>query len=302
MIINRARAAYSDWKNRPAGYSFVREGVLRTRQLREPRIVLPDNKLKLVSFNIQAGIGSQAWADYVTGGWKHVVAHPRSIETIEEIASVVRNFDVVGLQEVDGGSLRSRNINQLVRLASLGDFPFWHQQLNRNLGRLGQFSNGYLSRLTPYEVTDHRLPGLPGRGAILIKYGHPVQPLVVAVAHLALGEKMRNTQLDYLRHLLLPYRYVVMMGDFNCRLTDLEQSPLAELGLRSVEGDLLHTYPSWSPNRHIDHILLSEGLRSEHTRVLTDCKLSDHLPLATEIIIPDDVISASLDYRLPLIT
>lgn len=299
MLLDKARTAYRDWKARPAGFSFAREGVRKTRQTRE--VVLPDNTLKLVSFNIQAGIGSQKFGDYITGSWKHLVAHPRSVENIEQIAEVISHFDVVGLQEVDGGSLRSRNMNQLVRLASLGDFAFWHQQLNRNLGRLGQFSNGFLSRLQPYEVTDHRLPGLPGRGAIVIKYGHPIQPLVVVVAHLALGEKIRNTQLAYLYRLLREHKYVVMMGDFNCRLEHLDASPLSELGLATVMADNLNTYPSWAPDRHIDHILLSPGLASQHTRVLEDCRLSDHLPLATEIIVPDDVISATLEHRLPLI-
>ena len=143
MLLDKARTAYRDWKARPAGFSFVREGARKTRQTREVR--LPDNRLKLLSFNIQAGIGSQKFGDYITGSWKHLVAHPRSIETIEQIAGVLSHFDVVGLQEVDGGSLRSRNMNQLVHLASMGDFAFWHQQLNRNLGRLGQFSNGFLS-------------------------------------------------------------------------------------------------------------------------------------------------------------
>ena len=279
MLLDRARTAYRDWKTRPAGFSFAREGVRRTRQTRE--ILLPDTSIKLLSFNIQAGIGSQKFGDYITGSWKHLVAHPRSVETIEQIAEVLSHFDVVGLQEVDGGSLRSRNMNQLVHLASLGDFAFWHQQLNRNLGRLGQFSNGFLSRHQPFEVKDHRLPGLPGRGAIIIKYGHPIQPLVVVVAHLALGEKVRNTQLAYLEH--------------------LEASPLASLGLRTVEADNLNTYPSWAPDRHIDHILLSPALQSRHTRVLEDCLLSDHLPLATEILVPDEVIAATREHRLPLI-
>lgn len=299
MLLDRARNAYRDWKARPAGFSFAREGVRRTRQTRE--VLLPHASVKLLSFNIQAGIGSQNYSDYITGSWKHLVAHPRSVETIEQIADVIRHFDVVGLQEVDGGSLRSRNMNQLVHLASLGDFEFWHQQLNRNLGRLGQFSNGFLSRVQPFEVSDHRLPGLPGRGAIMIKYGHPIQPLVVVVAHLALGEKVRNTQLAYLAGLLEDYKYVVMMGDFNCRLDHLDNSPLARLGLQTVQADNLNTYPSWSPDRHIDHILLSPQLESRHTRVLSDCLLSDHLPLATEVMIPDDVIAATREHRLPLI-
>ena len=300
MLLDRARLAYRDWKARPAGFSFARQGVRKTRQTRE--VLLPPDTVKLMSFNIQAGIGSQKFGDYITGSWKHLVAHPRSVETIEQIAEVLSHFDVVGLQEVDGGSLRSRNMNQLVHLASMADFPFWHQQLNRNLGRLGQFSNGFLSRHQPFEITNHRLPGLPGRGAIVIKYGHPIQPLVVVVAHLALGEKVRNTQLSYLARLLADYKYVVMMGDFNCRLTHLDNSPLAALGLQTVQADNLNTYPSWAPDRHIDHILLSPDLESRHTRVLTDCLLSDHLPLATEIVIPDEDVAATREHRLPLIS
>src|SRR5690606_1088479 len=151
--------------------------------------------LKLLSFNIQAGIGTSKFSDYITGSWKHLVAHPRSLSIIQNIAEVLRDYDMVALQEVDGGSLRSKFLNQLVHLASLADFPFWHQQLNRNLGRLGQFSNGLLSRVVPYQVEDHRLPGLPGRGAFIVKYGHPEMPLVLVGVHLALGGKHRNAQL-----------------------------------------------------------------------------------------------------------
>lgn len=298
MLLDRARNAYQSWKARPAGFSFAREGTRRTRRVRE--VSLPEEPLRLLSFNIQAGIGTRRFREYVTGSWKHLVAHPRSIETIEQIGEVLRHFDLVGLQEVDGGSLRSRNLNQLVHLAAVADFPFWHQQLNRNLGRLGQFSNGFLSRYTPFAVEDHTLPGLPGRGAILIKFGHPVEPLVVAVVHLALGEKMRNTQLAYLARILRPYRYRVIMGDFNCRLEHLANSPLEALGLRAVEGDLF-TYPSWRPDRHIDHILTDPELVVRHSRVLSECLLSDHLPLATEIQIPDAVHAATLEHRLPKI-
>jgi len=298
MLIDRARNVYQSWRTRPVGFSFAREGHRRTRRARS--VALPDRPLRLLSFNIQAGIGTRRYREYVTGSWKNVVAHPRSVETIEQIAEVVRHFDVVGLQEVDGGSLRSRNLNQLVHLASLADFPFWHQQLNRNLGRLGQFSNGLLSRYTPYAVEDHALPGLPGRGAILIKYGHPVEPLVVAVAHLALGERIRNAQLAYLATLLKPFRYKVLMGDFNCRPDQLERTLLGALGVRVAEGELL-TYPSWGPDRHIDYILTSPELSVRQSRVLGDCRLSDHLPLAAEIAIPEAVAAAIREHSLPKI-
>jgi len=256
-------------------------------------IELPDDRLKLLSFNIQAGIGTSKFSDYITGSWKHLVAHPRSLSNIQNIAEVLRGYDMVALQEVDGGSLRSKFLNQLVHLASLADFPFWHQQLNRNLGRLGQFSNGLLSRVVPYHVEDHRLPGLPGRGAFIVKYGHPELPLVVVGVHLALGGKHRNAQLAYLSNLLREYRYVVIMGDFNCLPDQLLNSPLAELDMKLMDGEH-RTYPSWAPEKHLDHILVSSGLQAVQTEVLDSCLLSDHLPVSTEILIPEDVRAASL--------
>jgi len=277
-------------KGRRQPRSLVREGVRRTRQ---PRMTaLPAERLSLLSFNIQAGIGTTSFRDYIVGSWKHLVAHEHSVSNIEQIAGVLRDYDVVALQEVDGGSFRSRFLNQVVHLASLADFPFWHQQLNRNLGRLGQFSNGLLSRMVPYHIEDHRLPGLPGRGAFLVKYGHPDNPLVIVGVHLALGESYRNAQLAYLRDVLKRYRHVVVMGDFNCLPEQLQQSPITELGLRLMEGSY-STYPSWSPERHIDHILVSPSLEVSRHEVLESCMLSDHLPVATEIVIPEDVRQAS---------
>ncbi len=291
MLLDRARRALEQLKARPAGFSLVREGEQRAQHQLD-KIAMPQQSLRLLTFNVQAGIGSQRYSDYVTGSWKHLVAHSRSLQNIELMANVVRNFDIVALQEVDGGSLRSANVNQLKHMASLAQFDYSHQQLNRNLGRLGQFSNGLLSRLAPYKIEDHRLPGLPGRGAIIAHYGHPDAPLVIAGVHLSLGEKYRNIQLDYLRRQLTQYRHVAVLGDFNCRLDHLQCSPFADMDLRSPETGLL-TFPSWAPDRHIDHILLSSSLKATRTEVIDGCRLSDHLPLATEILLPEDVLEAA---------
>lgn len=288
MLLERARTAWTDWRSRNTGQG---QGW-RRRQRRPGSMALPGEHLRLLSFNVQAGIGTQRFHDYITGSWKHLVAHPKSVQNIEDIARVIQDYDVVALQEVDGGSLRSKNLNQVVHLASLGEFPFWHQQLNRNLGRFGQFSNGLLSRLTPYHVEDHRLPGLPGRGAMIVKFGHPDAPLVLVGVHLALGERNRNQQLGYLCEHLHDQAHVVMMGDFNCLPEDLLRSPLNDLGL-SPSGDALHSYPSWRPDRPIDHILVSSSLSVTRAEVLTDCRLSDHLPVATDIRLPDEVVEAA---------
>mgnify|MGYP006190221249 CR=1 FL=1 len=110
----------------------------------------PQNgSLRLLSFNIQVGISTQRYHHYLTRSWQHVLPHAGRSGNLQRIGDLLGDFDLVALQEVDGGSLRSGYVNQVEHLAHLGVFPYWYQQLNRNLGRLAQHSNGVLSRLRP---------------------------------------------------------------------------------------------------------------------------------------------------------
>lgn len=249
---------------------------------------LPGNRLRLLSFNIQAAIGTQRFHQYITHSWRHLIVHGDSVRNLERIAAVVRDYDIVALQEVDTGSLRSGFVNQLRHIAERAEFPWWHQQLNRNFGQLGQFSNGVLSRFAPYTIEDHQLPGPPGRGAIVAHYGNPRDPLVIVGLHLALGERVRNSQLSYVCRLVESHEHVVIMGDFNLRAEELRNSPLARLQLQDVV-DSLPTYPSWNPDRHIDHILVSPSLQVERVEVL-DHVLSDHRPVAMELRLPPSML------------
>ena len=155
---------------------------------------LPGDSLRLLSFNIQVGIGTQRYRHYLTRGWQHLLPHRERAANLQRIGALLGGFDLVALQEVDGGSLRSDYVNQVEHLAQLGDFPFWYQQLNRNLGRLAQHSNGLLSRLQPSLLEDHPLPGPRGRGAILLRFGEGAEALAVVMMHLALGSRVRARQ------------------------------------------------------------------------------------------------------------
>lgn len=240
--------------------------------------------LRLLSFNIQVGIGTQRYRHYLTRSWQHLLPHRERAVNLQRIGALLAEFDVVALQEVDGGSLRSDYINQVEHLAQLGDFPYWYQQLNRNLGRLAQHSNGVLSRLRPSLLEDHPLPGPRGRGAILLRFGEGPEALAVVMMHLALGAKARTRQLAYIRELIHGYRHCVLMGDMNTHAGELlEDSPLRDLGL--VAPQTCATYPSWQPQRCIDHILLSPQLTLERMRVV-DAPISDHLPVAVDIRLP----------------
>lgn len=243
--------------------------------------------LRLLSFNIQAGIETRHFRHYLTrGALQHWLPLGRKRENLDRIAHVIQSFDVVALQEVDGGSLRSGFLNQLEYLAVRCQFPYWAQQCNRNLGPLGQHGNGLLSRLSPLRVEEHRLPGpIPGRGALAVWLGERSNPLLVVNLHLALGPRTRLRQLDYVGRLIAQHEHVVVMGDMNTHADQLLSHPaLRDSNLYSPDLGS-KTYPAWRPVRSLDHILLSPGLSVRSVEVLPAAH-SDHLPLAVEIALP----------------
>lgn len=273
------------------GWKTKRIVALHEPQVNEDHLAacgLPDDRrLRLLSFNIQVGNSTQSYRHYLTRSWQHVLPHKGRAGNLDKIGGLLSDFDLVALQEADGGSLRSGYINQVKYLAQQGEFPYWYQQLNRNLGRLAQHSNGVLSRLRPTAIEDHPLPGPAGRGAILVRFGTGPDALVVVVMHLALGTKVRTMQLAYIRELVGGYQHQVLMGDMNTNATDLLQtSPLRDLGLLAPQMEA--TFPSWRPQRCLDHILLSPSLTLERVQVL-DQPISDHLPVAVEIRLPGTV-------------
>lgn len=258
----------------------------------QPSGLPEDSRLRLLSFNIQVGISTQRYRHYLTRGWQHVLPHTGRAGNLQKIGDLLNDFDLVALQEADGGSLRSGYINQVEHLAQLGAFPYWYQQLNRNLGRLAQHSNGVLSRLKPSAIEDHPLPGPPGRGAILVRFGEGDDALAVVMMHLALGARTRTRQLAYIRELIGGYRHQVLMGDMNTHASDLLlHSPLRDLGLLAPQVEA--TFPSWRPQRCLDHILLSPTLTLERVQVLAQ-PISDHLPVAVEIRLPGSMVADAL--------
>lgn len=242
--------------------------------------------LRVLTFNLQVGIQTSSYHHYLTRSWQHLLPHPRRQGRLDRIGEVLSQFDIVGLQEVDGGSFRSGNVNQVEYLARTAGFPHHFQQLNRNLGRVAQHSNGLLSRMAPHRVQEHRLPGtLPGRGAMHACYGDGPEALHVFIAHLALSHRARARQLDYLSELIAPLTHVVVMGDLNCTPDQLHAHRRFCTSLPLHPARPLLSYPSWQPRRALDHILLSESLRADNLQVL-DRLFSDHLPLAVDIHLP----------------
>lgn len=244
------------------------------------------NSLRFLSFNMQVGIQTGGYHHYLLRSWQHLLPSKQRQQALSSIAELVAPFDIVALQEADGGSWRSQHQNQVQRLAEEAAFPHWYQQVNRNLGRLAQHSNGVLSRMPAQHIERHALPGLlPGRGLMVLKFGSGANAVIVVVTHLALGKNTQFSQLDFLVELVADAKHLVIMGDLNQEAEILlRQSPLKRLNLHPVD-DGMKTFPSWQPQRGLDHILVSDSLSLSRIAVI-DHPQSDHLPVAAEILLP----------------
>ena len=128
-----------------------------------------------MSCNILAGGSVRKYRHYVTEGWKQVLPMRSKRENLNNLAKLLSDFDIVGLQEADAGSLRSGFLNQTEYLAEAAGFPYWSHQPNRKIAQFAASSNGLLTRIRPVEVLDYPLPGrIPGRGALWIRFGSDV--------------------------------------------------------------------------------------------------------------------------------
>ncbi|HRD65553.1 MAG TPA: endonuclease/exonuclease/phosphatase family protein [Candidatus Competibacter sp.] len=246
-------------------------------------------RLRLLSYNIQSGLTTSNYSQYLTRSWKHLVPVPSRMTNLDGIARVLADYDIVGLQEVDAGSLRSGFVNQVKYLADAAGFKHVFNQANRKIGMISQHSNALLSRIRPSAITEHKLPGLiPGRGVLEVRFGGGVDALHVLILHMALGRRGRLRQIEFLVELVRDCRHVIMMGDLNCGSDSPEMTALLAAARLREPAPGLYTFPSWQPDRQLDHILVSPTLAVERVEVLYHT-YSDHLPIAMEVRLPKDL-------------
>lgn len=250
-------------------------------------------RLKLLSANIQAGSSTRGYHDYVARSWSHVLPAGNKRGALDTIARLAGGYDIVGLQESDPGSLRSGFTNQTHYLAQRGGFDYWSHQPNRSVGGVASSANALLSKLEPIAVDDHPLPGrIAGRGVLLARFGSGDAGLVIAIAHLSLGATSRRAQIAFIAELLHGQRHAVLMGDFNC----LPDRPEMDLLYRRTQLQpptcRVPTFPSWRPQKAIDHILVTGALAQDGMQALP-AALSDHLALSIQLDVPEQALRQS---------
>lgn len=244
-------------------------------------------RLRILSYNIQVGIGSIRRRHLITHGWRYVFPHAQTLANLENIAAILRNFDIVGLQEADAGSFRTRHINQARYLAMRAHFPYWHCQITREMGNIARMSCSLLARIPWFSLRQHRLPASRhGRVALEACFSWEGIELAVFITHLSLRKQSRLQQMRFLASRIRKHSHAVLLGDLNCQPSSEEFRFLIRHTGLQIAKQVPMTFPSWRPVRCFDHILCSRSLRIERLHAI-DLRCSDHLPVAAEIRLKD---------------
>ena len=255
--------------------------------------VLTEHRLRLLSCNILAGASVQRYREYVTRSINAVLPGRSKLDNLDRLAELLPQFDVIGLQETDAGSLRSGFLNQTRYLAETSGMPFWSHQPNRPVARLAHSANGLISRFEPQAVIDYPLPSrIPGRGALLARFGDGDDSLAVMIAHLSQSAQARARQLAFIAEVLQDHPHAILMGDLNTDARSVEMNHLFAHSNLQPPDLPIPTFPSWKPKRALDHILTSPGIALEKVWTLPQA-FSDHLPVAAEIRLPHRLDGAS---------
>ena len=245
---------------------------------------MSNTRLRVATYNIQAGIGSGRLSHVVTHSLRYLMPHSQSHSNLDRIADTIAPFDIVAVQEADAGSFRSRYIHQMDYIARHADFPYAHALITREVSDLACMTQGLLSRLPWSHLVEHRLPASRhGRVALECTFQIEGRRIAFIGTHLSLRKSSRMRQMRYLAQLAHQYPDIIIAGDMNCTPESQEMAHLmASTGLRMFEGHIPHTFPSWNPQRRLDHVLVGGSLEITSLQALPVIG-SDHLPVAADI-------------------
>ena len=234
--------------------------------------------VKLLTWNIQAGIGTGQYRDYLLRAHRQVVHTQAKTANLHAIADVMSDYDVVCLQEVDLGGRRAGYQCQATDLAGLSGLDHFAVQENRTIRGLSRHGNAIFSRWPLRNEHDIKLPGrLRGRGCLIATLDRD-DAITVACLHLSLGLADQSRQLDCVASHLKPARRWVAMGDFNCRAHSAPMAAFCETSGGHVTHPTTATYPSWKPSRDYDHIVAGQRVALSHYTARPVVR-SDHLPV-----------------------
>ena len=237
--------------------------------------------MKILSYNIQAAIGSNSYWSYLTQSHRQLFPCTQKMRNLANIAQFISAFDVFCLQEIELGGLRNGFANQVQQLLAQTPFTHYVYQTNRVIGKLSRHGNVILSRLPITECINTLLPArISGRGILAVRTETLSGSLVIANTHLSLGTLDQFRQLRFIRQKLQTFEHVCLLGDFNCTVHDEPLTMLTDHDFTRISSDM-PTYPSWQPCRTLDHAFIKGHLNAQSHVI--PFYASDHLPISVEL-------------------
>ena len=222
--------------------------------------------LTVASYNVHRCIGRDGHHD-----------PGRVAKVIEELQA-----DVVAMQEVDFRYYVRRGVDQLRFLAeAAGLQSVWGPVL---YATRGQYGNGILTRHEVLEVRgiDLSVPSRQRRGALDVDLAVHGKPVRVIAAHLGLGLRERQIQVQRLLDIVAQHRGspLILLGDFNEWRPP--SSPLRGLHRHFGRTPGVRSFPSNFPLFALDRIWVQPRSALTAIEVHTSHwarRASDHLPV-----------------------
>lgn len=237
--------------------------------------------MRLLVYNIRYGVGDGAGSAVPLPGARYLFAEAAGLQRIIDFIAEQR-ADIVGLLEVDSGSLRSGRVNQAESIAAaLGHYScyaskYGEDSVNQLLPIVRKQGNAFLASPSVHGERFHYFTQGVKRLVIELE----LNDVAIFLVHLSLKYRHRHFQLRHLYEMVTNCRKpVIVAGDFNTFWGEDEiYLFMKAAGLSNANTDSQPTYPTRAPRMELDFILHSADIAVTQFAVL-DVPYSDHLPL-----------------------
>jgi endonuclease/exonuclease/phosphatase family metal-dependent hydrolase len=240
--------------------------------------------MRLLLYNIRYGVGAGASMHMPLPGAGYILGNK---DVLPDIVSFIKTVDpdIVGLIEVDTGSIRSRKVNQAESIATeLGmnssyETKYGTRSLNQLVPIIRKQGNAFLAAPRVHGETFHYFE--TGIKRLIIEL--EMESFAVFLVHLSLKYRHRHLQLRKLYDLIEETsKPVIVAGDFNTFWGENEiYLFMRAAGLRSANTSSLPSYPSRAPRKELDFVLYQDGIQVTNFEI-PDVRHSDHLPLVCD--------------------
>lgn len=237
--------------------------------------------MRLVVYNIRYATGTGPAFHLPVPGAGYLRSNR---QVLERICTFLRSLDpdIVGLIEIDTGSLRTGMINQAQFIADhLGHYSIYQckygeDSLTQLVPIVRKQGNAFLAAPRVHGERFHYFDA--GIKRLIIEL--ELDEVAVFLVHLSLKFRHRHYQLRHLHQLIRQQaKPVIVAGDFNTFWGDHEIYLFMQAaGLRSANVKGTPSYPSRWPRKELDFVLYGQGIEPLGFDVPA-VQLSDHLPL-----------------------